>query len=232
MARAKNTSRSEARRRTRELTRAELAEDELDDSAEFADDSAAPAAPTERPKLFKLPNVREDLKALPQMFRTRRLLWVPLVLLVVGLALTLAIPGLAPEVASIAGIFVQFFFVPPALFTFFLAGFFAPRASYMVGFIYGLLAGLMWALVILGPGLGETGAPAVDASTGPVFIVLNMLVIGTLYGTLAAAFAAWYRDFLRGMQERGKTRRADQEAKLRAQRRDNRQEARRVAKRT
>lgn len=234
MARAKNISRSEARRRTREQMRSELLAADIDETTDISDDGATPAPPASRTRMFKFPNVREDLRALPQMFRTRRLLWVPLVLLVVGLALTLAIPGLAPEVASIAGIFVQFFFIPPALFTFFLAGFLATRASYLVGLLYGLLAGLLWSVVILGPGLGllSGSAPAADAGAEPPFIVLNMLLIGGLYGTLAAAFAAWYRDFLRGMQERGKLRRAEQEAKLRAQRRDERQESRRVAKRT
>jgi hypothetical protein len=236
LARAKDTTRAEARRRTRELTRAEqLAADEAD-LAEM-DETPAETVPAPRPRMFKAPDVRGDLRALPSMFRTRRLLWVPLILLVAGMALTLALPGLSPEIGSIAGLYVQFFFIPPALFTFFLAGFFAPRASYLVGLLYGLLAGLLWSIVILGPGLGLLTAPGSTAAPGtpgadaePLYIVLNMLLIGALYGTLAAAFASWYRDFLRGMQERGKTRRAEQEAKLRAQRRDERQESRRVAK--
>jgi hypothetical protein len=225
LARAKNTCRSEARRRTRELTRAELlaAEGETVDSPEMVDDGTAIAVPAERPRMFKAPNVRADLKALPQMFRTKRLLWVPLVLLLVGLALTLAVPGLAPEAASIAALFVQFFFIPPALFTFFIAGFIAPRGSYLVGLIYGVLAGVMWTIAFVPPAaLAEPSAFMAEFA--------GLVMTGALYGTLAAAFAAWYRDFLRGMQERGKVRRAEQEAKLRAQRRDERQESRRVAK--
>jgi hypothetical protein len=119
--------------------------------------------------------------------------------------------------------FVQFFFLPPALFTFFVAGFLAPRASYLVGLIYGLIGGAMWFAAF-------TPSGAVPDSSTFVALLATAIVQGALYGTLAAAFAAWYRDFLRGMQERGKVRRAEQEAKLRAQRRDERQESRRVAK--
>jgi signal transduction histidine kinase len=187
--------------------------------------------PAERPRLFRMPNVREDLLALPTIFLTRRLLWLPLLLLVVGFGLTMMLPGLVAEVAAIADLYIQFFFVPPALFTFFIAGFVAPRASYLVGLIYGLIAGVMWSTIIVTSGLTlATGEPATTTSdAGGVF--MQMLLVGALYGTLAAAFAAWYRDFLRGMQERGKARRADQEAKERAKRRDERQEARRIAKR-
>lgn len=228
MARAKNTSRSEARRRTRVTLRSEVLEaDEAEDQDLAADQ---PAAPTARPRLFRMPNVRADLRALPQMFRSRRLLWAPLLLLVGGLVVTLALPGLPAQIGSIADLYIQFFFVPPALFTFFIAGFLAPRASYLVGLLYGLIAGGMWGAIILGPGMATSITTGTPTTVEPLVVIFNMLLIGSLYGTLAAAFAAWYRDFLRGMQERGKTRRAEQEAKERLKRRDERQEARRVAK--
>ncbi len=228
MARAKNTSRAEARRRTRVTLRSDVLET---DEAEDQDlDDEQPVAPTGRPRLFRMPDVRADLRALPQIFRTRRLLWVPLLLLIGGMVVTLVLPGLPAQIGSIADLYIQFFFVPPALFTFFLAGFVAPRASYLVGLLYGLIAGGMWAAIILGPGMATSTTPGAASTVEPVAVVFNMVLIGSLYGTLAAAFAAWYRDFLRGMQERGKLRRAEQEAKERLKRRDERQEARRVAK--
>jgi hypothetical protein len=230
VAREKNTSRAEARKRTREMTRAELlaaeAEDELGDDG-LADAAAQPDPP--RAPMFKMPNILSDLRALPSIFRSRKMLWLPLVLLLVGTGITLALPGLSPDMAAFGSYYIQFFFQPPALFTFFIAGFFAPRASYLIGFIYGVIAGVLWAmLIITGPPIPILD-PAVPPPT-PVTIVINYVIIGALYGTLAAALAAWYRDFLRGMQERGRARRGVKEVDERSRRREERQEARRLAK--
>lgn len=221
-------SRAEARRRTREAQRAELlAAEQLENDA----DEQAPAVAEQRRPIFKMPDIRSDLRALPGMFRTRRLLWLPLLLLLVGLVAILVLPGLAPEAAAIADFYVQFFFAPPALFTFFIAGYLAPRASYLVGFVYGLVAGAIWSVAVLTNSQLVTPGTTEPTPIGdPAVVVLNMLVIGVLYGTLASALAAWYREFLKGMQERGRARRAEAEAKERAKRRDERHEARRVAK--
>lgn len=231
MARAKNTSRAEARRRTRDSMRTELVDAEIVD--EPIETSDADSEPPARRSLFKMPDVRADLRALPGMFRSRRLLWVPLVLLVLGAAAALGAPGLSAEAQGIALMYMQFFFAPPALFTFFIAGFVAPRASYLVGLIYGLIAGVLWTVVAAGYNTDLlTGAPTTPAQTvSPVELATQLLPVGALYGTLAAAFAAWYRDFLRQMQERGKARRADREAQDRARRKTERHETRRAAKR-
>lgn len=229
MARAKNTARANARRRTREAQRAELAAQEAGESEQTTD---APAKPAQRTSLFKMPNVREDIRLLPSLFRTRRLLWLPLGLLALGLVLALVIDSLSAEVASLLGLYLQFFFVPPALFVFFIAGFVAPRASYLVGFLYGLVAGVAWTVAILVTGLAAATGTATTTSYDPLVVTGNMLAIGAVYGTLAAAFAAWYRDFLHGMQERSRQKRVEQEAKERAKRREERQEARKIAKRS
>lgn len=173
--------------------------------------------------MFKMPNFREDIRALPQMMLTRKLLWLPLLLLFIGTALVLMLPGLSGEPLALADLFLQFFYIPPALFTFFVAGFIAPRASWLIGLLYGLVAGVLWFIAFIPPSL-------VSTPTSFATQLFLLLVNGALYGTLAAAFAAWYRDFLRGMQERGRARRADQEANERAKRRDERQEARRLSK--
>ena len=232
MARAKNTSRSEARRRTRDIERAELTGDEF--SEEAADTGAVEAAPEPRKPMFRFPDIRADIKALPQIFMSRRLIWLPLLLLGVGFALILITPGLSTEIQGITVLFLQFFFVPPALFTFFIAGFVSPRASYLIGLIYGLLAGTLWSITLLVSEADlSTGAPSPTSDLGttdPISIFSQMLTIGALYGTLAAAFAAWYRDFLRQMQQRGQQRRADQETRQREQRRVERQEARKASK--
>ena len=222
MARAKDTARSEARRRTRESLRADQLP-AVEGDHQLDADIPATAAPAQRQRMFKMPNFREDIRALPQMMLTRKLLWLPLLLLFIGTALVLMLPGLSGEPLALADLFLQFFYIPPALFTFFVAGFIAPRASWLIGLLYGLVAGVLWFIAFIPPSL-------VSTPTSFATQLFLLLVNGALYGTLAAAFAAWYRDFLRGMQERGRARRADQEANERAKRRDERQEARRLSK--
>jgi hypothetical protein len=232
LAREKNMSRADARRRTRETQRAEVAA-ESGEEVEYAVSTGQTEEPARKP-LFKMPNIREDIRLLPSIFRSKPILFLPLGLFAVGLVLFVMIANnsLAPEVANIAGYYIQFFFAPPALFTFFIAGFFAPRASYLVGFIYGLIAGVVWSIAILVVGSAQATDPTQPAvaPADPPILVLNMLVIGILYGTLAAALASWYREFLHGMQERGKQRRVEREVDERAKRAAERQEARKLAK--
>jgi hypothetical protein len=196
------------------------------------EEEATPAAPATEPRkpLFTPPNVRKDLRSLPALFRERRLLWLPVILLVVGFALTYLTYAeqIPAELAGPVELYIQFFFVPYGLFTFFIAGFIAPRSAYLIGLLLGLLNGLLWTVLIY---IGTTlptvepaePLPPVDPFTASSQVVL----VAVLYGMLAAAFASWYRNFLRQMQERGRQRRADREAQERAKRREERRASRR-----
>jgi hypothetical protein len=200
----------------------EAADAPLDAETSTATATAATAtatAPTPRPRLFKMPDFREDFRQLPHILLTRKLLWIPLLLLFIGTGIILILPSLSAEPLALADLFLQFFYVPPALFTFFIAGFIAPRASWLIGLLYGLIAGVLWFIAFIPPSLVST--PTAFATQ-----LFLLLANGALYGTFAAAFAAWYRDFLRGMQERGRTRRAEQEANEKIKRR----EEKRIAK--
>jgi hypothetical protein len=231
VAREKNTSRAEARKRTREMTRAELLAAEAEEDEELGEATAQPEAP--RQPMFKMPNVRADLAALPSIFRSRKLLWLPLVLFGVGFLVVLTFAGLPGDLQSIASMYVQFFFAPPALFSYFVAGFLAPRASYLVGFSVALVSAALWGVLLLGFGfiyVAEAGTVILLPEEFRQPAAMQFAVVNILYGTLAAALAAWYRDFLRGMQERGRARRAVKEVDERTRRREQRQEARRTAK--
>ncbi|CAN5680654.1 hypothetical protein BH23CHL7_BH23CHL7_15380 [soil metagenome] len=236
MARAKNTSRATARRRTRAATREEIEASELDEEA--GDEGAAPAAEPRRP-MFKMPDVREDLRLLPQILTSRRLMILPPLMLVVGFVLTylLAIGALPEGVVDIAWMYIYVFFVPPALLTYFIGGFLAKRASYLVGLLLGLLSGALLSLLLftttVGYGVGEGGETGlvIVPDEARLTFALGYLGTGALYGTFAAAFAAWYRDFLRRMQEQGRARRAGREAQERVKRRDQRQEERKATRR-
>ncbi len=222
MARAKNTSRAEARKRNRDAERSQLLEDDQLD--EQIDDSQAEPAP--RPPLFRMPNVREDLRALPGMFRTKRLLWLPFGLLLIGFILALVIYGLPTELQQWAALYLQFFFVPQGLFVYFIGGFLAPRASYLVGLIMGLLSGAGYAIAII-----ATLPPGSNVQVGEALASIgSYMLTGAVLGAFAGGFAAWYRNFLRNMQQGSNKRKDDKEARERAKRREARQASRSVFK--
>jgi len=225
-------SRAEARRRTRETQRADLAAEQAElQVAESGEGTATADAAAARKPLFVMPDIRGDLRSIPGSFRSKPILFLPALLFGVGLVLFVTLTSLSADIQSIASYYIQFFFAPPALFTFFIAGFFAPRGAYLIGFLYGLFAATIWSIALLA--LGSTSTPVTDptaAAVDPAMLVLNMFVIGALYGTFAAALASWYRGFLKGIQTRGSERRAQKEVDERAKRREERQEARKVAK--
>jgi hypothetical protein len=225
LARAKNTDRSAARRRARAAARATTVDERA--AEETLSEAEQPRQPA-----FTLPNVPEDLRALPGMYRTRRALWIPVALLGVGFVAALALATQAAPVdvglylpffdfvpfAVMAALFVQLFFDPSGMFTFFIGGFVAPRAAYLVGLVLGALNAVMWVVVV-------AIAPQAEAPIDPAPYVITALA----FGPLAAAFAGWYRSFLRRMSAQNQARRAQREAELRARRRTERRAAKRPA---
>lgn len=244
MARAKNTARAEARRKARIESRAELDAAQQDDltTADGATGAAGtPATPPARRPLLSLPNFRQDLRDLPRILTSRRAMVVAPLMLIVGFVLQLANSrGALPadyglpfplaengwvSFATVGDFYVQMFFLPPALLTFFLAGYIAPRASYLIGALNGLLSGALWSILFVTSPL-PTDSP-LGGQTDTMALVGYVFILNVAYGTFAAAFAAWYRDFLRRMRDQGVARRAEREAQERAKRREQRQADRR-----
>lgn len=225
MAREKNVSRAEARRRTRVAARAAGVPETEEDSMAIEE---APAEPAERSSLFRIPDVREDIAALPDMFRTRRMLWLPFVLLLASFFVALGLPfdGLDDGVRQLLFIFVQMVFVPSGLITFLLGGFLAPRASYLVGALLGVENAVLLALFLLvRSDQIPANATGSEAPVGLAIYVGYALVVGPL----AAAFAAWYRSFLNRMGSQGRERRMAREAEQARKRRDEKRAAKRPA---
>jgi hypothetical protein len=237
LARAKNTSRAEARRRTREEVRAELAaEQEPEDGAESTDGDQPQKTgfqPRRSGVLFKWPNIPDDIRSIPAQFRTKRLMWLPFVLIVVGFLLTLVYFGMPVDLQQYVALYLQFFFTPAALFTYFIAGFLATRASYIVGGMAGFLIGVLTVIAYLSLGAAtvdpQTGAPLLSGSD---LAVQSLLLVAetTFIGGVAGGFAGWYRDFLRRMQENSRARQTQREQEAKQKRAAERQEARRAAK--
>ncbi|MEO8274021.1 MAG: hypothetical protein ABI620_08135 [Chloroflexota bacterium] len=217
MARAKHTVRAEARRRYRQT--ANLTEDdaagELDEGTLMA---AAPAktAPQSRPAqtasgrpgflsafrdAYHPAHLREDLRALPKLLTSRALL-AGLALVLVGAVAAYAFPGYTGSAFAWELLVLPGSALGPQL----LAGFFAPRASYLLGLIVGLFQGLVFSLflTLFASRLG-TELPADKVGS----VLTLSFVTGPVSGTLFAAAAAWYRRFLalsspkRSVQGRG-----------------------------
>jgi hypothetical protein len=111
----------------------------------------------------------------------------------------------------IAALFVQLTLPPTALFVFFIGGFLAPRASYLVGALLGVVDGILWSIYVFTTGGSQEGFAAANLSD--VFAIIGIAV---LIGIIAAGFAAWYRAFLRSSQERARQNRIAREQQMRA----------------
>jgi hypothetical protein len=201
VARAKQTARADARRRARLANRVVETEPDFDADEEAPTRtpkaSDVPSGRPGRPGLrgftsafrasYRPPNVRADIAALPPLLLGRSFLAA------IGLVLVGAIGfALYPGYSGSTFLF-QFLTFPPAMAPIFLAGFFAPRASYILGFIVGVFDALVYAALLLtvAPSLGL--APDQSLLAG---YVLTSLFWSAVTGVLFAAGAAWYRRFL------------------------------------
>jgi hypothetical protein len=172
------------------------------DSLETAD-AVVPAEPS-RPA-FALPDVRADLAALPSVFR-RPIMWLPFGVLLAAFLVELARQNeMLPEgpAADLGILYVQLTLPPTSLFVFFIGGFLAPRASYLVGGLLGAFDALLITILVLLEQTDFEEAGMGDVAQG----LVPLWGIAILVGVFAAGFAAWYRRFLRSSQERAKANR-------------------------
>ena len=212
MARAKHTVRADARRRYRQTQNIELEGSELEsDAPEPARPGRATPAPAQRPSItaafrnaYRPAKIREDIGALPWLLRSRAFL-ISLALVVGGVAAVAVAPG-----NTVTNLFFQAMVVPPAMAPLFIVGFFATRASYLLGFLVAVVDVAAYAVFIytVAPGLAtEPIDPAQQQQ-----LVFSALSVGPLSGIFFAAAAAWYRRFLTlsnaGAQQRARARQA------------------------
>jgi hypothetical protein len=221
VARAKRTDRAEARRRSRAALAAPLAGDEIEGEDEVAGSPASPARPAGTPRSRSSPgtaaaptvkrpgvaaafrssfrplDLRGDIRALPQIV-THWSFYVPVIL--AGLSVAL-IPFLGP--ASIAGVLFGYFSGAAPFGMAFIAGLFAPRASYLVGILAGLASVGFMALAFSVGSFGGalqgmttvTGEPVTE-SAAKQLLLNEALLSGVPLSALVAAAGAWYRRFL------------------------------------
>lgn len=219
MARAKRTARADARRRYR----AEHGlPDEIDVEIEDAADAASQAtqarsvAPTQPARIgigaafrqsFRPLDIRGDLRALPEIAIRTKALWVPVALTIAAAVATAATGG-----TDLLSLFAfQYFIVTPAIGGVFIAGFLAPRASWVLGVIVGFLSAVAYSILGYAGLLPESFAESFAAQSSAA--VISSLVISPIMGAIFASAAAWYRRFLQlSNPNRGRAR-AQQAAK-------------------
>lgn len=181
MPRAKRTDRAEARRRHRaQLDAAGMPDDESDLEAPAAAPTRRGSAPTpaapvqQRPSIgrafrtaFRPVTLGDDLRTFPALL-THRSVWLPILLTLVAGVLFVMTNGQNPLVAIVA----TYFIAPPALGSVFLAGFLAPRSSYLIGFLVGLVSAVVASAIVLSSGstLNPDGSGSVGASPSPSIV--------------------------------------------------------------
>ena len=107
-------------------------------------------------------NVRADLAALPWIATHTHALWVPLA---ITLASTVAI--IATNGGDISLFMFAYFIQTPAIGGVFIAGFLAPRASWLLGAIVGLFSAVCYSLLVLAyPTTISAAAPTTVAGPG------------------------------------------------------------------
>ncbi len=203
MARAKRTARADARRRYRaeqglpdELLDEEAAEPAASDvdrsKRSTTGQTARVGITTAFRQAFRPLDVRGDLQALPSIALRSKALWVPLLLTLLS---AIAFMALRPEgkndIASTIAVFLfQYFLATPAIGGVFIAGFLAPRASWLLGVIVGLASAVCYTFLGLG---GFINVPSTVDRTD---VVVAAFVMSPIVGAFFAASAAWYRRFL------------------------------------
>jgi hypothetical protein len=209
VARAKQTNRSEARRRYRQATQPIDPEMELaDDVSEAVASEGTSARPAARPPSAKPAPTgpqrpgfmaafrgayhparpREDLKALPGLL-THWSFLAGAGLVLVGAIVAYLVPGYTGSAFAWELLVLPGSALAPQL----VAGFFAKRASYMLGLLIGLLQGIVFT-VFLTQFAARIGAELPGDRMGSLLTL--SFVTGPISGALFAAAAAWYRRFL------------------------------------
>ena len=208
VARAKRTERAEARRRYRAATATDPATD-VDDERRSRRARRGERAVIGRQGRSRPARPNGSGSSTPSSCRSGRstfvptwrpchgsrvhtkALWVPILITILS-AVATAVTGASDLVT---GMLFTYFVVFPAIGGVFLAGFLAPRASWLVGIIVGLVSALCYILLGLTGRLRRPVRGTVPTWTRRAAAV-SAFIYSPLMGAFFAAGAAWYRRFL------------------------------------
>jgi hypothetical protein len=88
-----------------------------------------------------------------------------------------------------------YFLAPPPVGPVFLAGFLAPRASWILGILVGAVASVALAIALVTPAVQASVQPT-GAAVTPATVLAESLFVSTIGGAAFASAAAWYKRFL------------------------------------
>jgi hypothetical protein len=215
LARAKRTDRAEARRRHRAATAAVDGDIDIEPSATPAAAGSTPAKASSSASTMSSPggrlpmgtafrqafhpvDIRADLAALPWLALHTKALWLPILITLAGTAAIAIASTVSVQntiVAAITALIFQYFIQPPAIGGVFIAGFLAPRASWLLGIIVGLVAALAYAFILYVFPTAIFGATTPDPNQVRD-LAMSGFLLSPVFGALFASGAAWYRRFL------------------------------------
>ncbi|MEJ7696036.1 MAG: hypothetical protein WKF78_05280 [Candidatus Limnocylindrales bacterium] len=87
-----------------------------------------------------------------------------------------------------------YFVQTPAIGGVFIAGFLAPRASWLLGLIVGLVSAICYTVLIMTVFAAVTAGSTTPGLAGDA--IVSAFVLSPVMGLLFASAAAWYRRFL------------------------------------
>jgi hypothetical protein len=133
---------------------------------------------------YRPANYREDVAALPQLVRGKWFL-ISLALVFAGFIAWVVLPN------TVTFFLFQTLTLPPAMLPIFLVGFTAPRASYLLGLLVGLVDIVLYSIYVVYIASSATtdAIPVAD-------FLFSGLTVGLPASVLFSAGAAWYRRFL------------------------------------
>jgi hypothetical protein len=209
LARAKRTDRTEARRRNRAEHAAApgTATGSAAATTTPAGGASKSAPAPERPSItnafrssFRAVDLRADLRALPRLV-IHWSFWGPVLASVITSVLYIVLARGRTETSPsdtmwvVVNLAFQMFVFPlpaPAGASF-IAGFFAQRASWLVGLLIGVIASICFAVVVYAvpPSVSSTGSTASIQA-----LALQGFLVAPIGSALFASAAAWYKRFL------------------------------------
>jgi hypothetical protein len=133
---------------------------------------------------FRPLNLREDLALLPRLI-VHRSFWLPVLLSAITAGAIIAFQG--RELISVFA--MTYFLMPPPIGAIFLGGFLAPRASYLIGALIGIISSILLAIVV-------AAVPSMFSGATFSAALIEGLATSPLAGVFFGSAAAWYRRFL------------------------------------
>jgi hypothetical protein len=164
--------------------------------------SGAPVRPGIRASIsaaYQPVDLRADLRALPKLLtHWSFLVTVAAGVIASGVYIVTAVPAAANATATtttpetlpyLSSLAINMLIQPPPIGAAMILGFFAPRATWLLGLIYGVVAAICFSVILL------VAVPTTD--TPLVGLIVQSLILAPIGTMMFAAAISWYRRFLR-----------------------------------